>query len=180
MIAFCAVLISAASFYATYLQADSAEKQVKAMTFPLLYFDHGNINEKDEKEVILSVVNAGIGPAMIKSVTVAYQGKKYSHFYPILERCCSEKLLSYIELMKAQAVRELPQFSTSPVNNSVLAGQSTLDFFRFKYHPENEQLWEQINEVRFNVKYSACYCSMLGDCFETSERHQLKPVASCQ
>ena len=41
ILALCAILISAASFYATYLQADSAEKQVKAMTLPLIGSDEG-------------------------------------------------------------------------------------------------------------------------------------------
>ncbi len=42
ILALCAILISAASFYATYLQADSAEKQVKAMTLPLIQFTSGS------------------------------------------------------------------------------------------------------------------------------------------
>ena len=44
LIAACAVLISIASFYATFLQANAAEKQVTAMTLPLMNFLTGNVH----------------------------------------------------------------------------------------------------------------------------------------
>ncbi|MFC1690280.1 hypothetical protein ACFL07_11610 [Pseudomonadota bacterium] len=50
IIAVCAILISGASFYATFLQANSAEQQVKAMTWPLIEFTHSNFDvETGEK-----------------------------------------------------------------------------------------------------------------------------------
>jgi len=45
-LALCAIIISAASFYATYLQASAAERQVKAATWPWLEVMTGNFNEK--------------------------------------------------------------------------------------------------------------------------------------
>jgi len=58
----CAILISAASFYAIYLQANSAEKQVKVMTLPLLQFEHGNYDkEKVLRAIYFYIKNAGVG-----------------------------------------------------------------------------------------------------------------------
>ncbi|MEI8643908.1 hypothetical protein P4S60_16800 [Pseudoalteromonas sp. Hal040] len=45
-LALCAIIISAASFYATYLQASAAERQVKAATWPWLEVMTGNFNEE--------------------------------------------------------------------------------------------------------------------------------------
>ncbi|MDT8429359.1 MAG: hypothetical protein RQ757_11390 [Pseudomonadales bacterium] len=74
VIAICAILISAASFYATFLQADSAEKQVRAMTLPLLQFDHGNYNSNLNQRIIhFTLSNAGVGPAIIHSIQLAYR-----------------------------------------------------------------------------------------------------------
>ena len=44
-LALCAI-ISAASFYATYLQANAAERQVKAATWPWLEVMTGNYDEE--------------------------------------------------------------------------------------------------------------------------------------
>ena len=74
VLAICAILVSVASFYATYLQADSAKKQVKAMTLPLLQFHHGNYAEQDDKQrLTFGLKNAGVGPAIIKSVMLKYK-----------------------------------------------------------------------------------------------------------
>ena len=70
ILAVCAILISAASFYAVYLQANSAERQVNAMTLPLIQFSHGDYDtERDTRSIYFSLENAGVGPAIINSVT---------------------------------------------------------------------------------------------------------------
>lgn len=180
IIALCAILISAASFYATYLQADAAEKQVKAMTFPLIHFEHGNVNDNDEEEIQLTLVNAGIGPAIIKSMTLSYKNQKHPHIFSVFNACCADSFAEYMTKIKSEEGKQLPQYLTSPVENSVLAGQSQLDFFRFKKHPANEALWQQINDVRFDIEFSACYCSLLGECFQTNEQHQLITTTACE
>ena len=90
IIAICAILISAASFYATYLQADAANKQVKAMTLPMVQYEHGNANSRDEAEINFSLVNAGVGPAMIKSAAFTYKGNSYNSLFNILSFCCKQ------------------------------------------------------------------------------------------
>ena len=50
-LALCAVLISLASFYATYIQASAAEQQVKAMTLPLLQYATSNVEEVTHQPV---------------------------------------------------------------------------------------------------------------------------------
>jgi len=76
VLAFCAVLISAASFYATYLQAEAADKQVKAMTLPLLQYGTGNYKEEDREDIIyFTINNAGVVPALIKRLRFKYKGE---------------------------------------------------------------------------------------------------------
>lgn len=65
-LALCAIIISAASFYATYLQANAAERQVKAATWPWLEVMTGNFNEeKNSEEITFYIKNSGSGPAII-------------------------------------------------------------------------------------------------------------------
>ncbi|MFT5759242.1 MAG: hypothetical protein ACI9LM_003999 [Alteromonadaceae bacterium] len=73
ILALCGIVIALASFYATYLQAEAADKQVKAMTMPLIQFSHGNHDSTlNIKAIGFSLSNAGIGPALIKSVVYKY------------------------------------------------------------------------------------------------------------
>lgn len=70
VIALCAILMSGASFYATWLQADAADKQVIAMTLPLVSFEHGNILADGKTPGIrLQLHNGGMGPAVLHSAT---------------------------------------------------------------------------------------------------------------
>ncbi|TDR20482.1 hypothetical protein [Marinicella litoralis] len=179
IIAVCAILISAASFYATYLQADAANKQVKAMTLPLIQYGHGNAMGDDEKVINFSLKNAGIGPALLRTVEFTYQGKTYDHIFQILNDCCKTVTdLYYTE--EKHAANDLPQFITSPLVNTIIAGQDNHVFLKFKYHEKTKELWELLNEIRFDFEFSACYCSMLDQCYTVNEKAESQAVKACR
>ena len=178
ILAVCAILISAASFYATYLQATSAEKQVKAMTYPLIQFAHGNTQGGEEKNISFSLLNAGLGPAIIKSIQFTHNGQQHDNFFQLLNQCCQPAVKAYLDAQKTPN-RDLPQFITSPVVNSIVGGQDRLTFFQFKHVADNHSLWEMINRIRFEMTFSVCYCSMLDDCFESNGPSEITPVKQC-
>jgi len=178
IIAVCAILISAASFYATYLQADAANKQVKAMTMPMLQYGHGNVLNDDERVVNFSLINAGVGPALINSVTFSYQDRSFDTFFQVLNHCCQQVVKDFL-VASEQRDEEVPQFITSPVLNTILPGQDRLMFMRLKWHESNQEMWNLINELRFEVTFQACYCSLLDECYQTDEQSRIKAVASC-
>jgi len=91
-IALCAIMISSASFYDTYLQAKAANKQVKVMTMPVIEFTHGNYDDQEKKEnIYLSLHNAGSGPAILKSITFNYNGVRHTTYTSFLTACCSKE-----------------------------------------------------------------------------------------
>ncbi|GJM06142.1 MAG: hypothetical protein DHS20C09_21380 [marine bacterium B5-7] len=179
IIAVCAILISAASFYATYLQADAANKQVKAMTLPMIQYGHGNALGDDEKVINFSLKNAGIGPALLRSVEFSYQGKTYENIFQILKDCCGAVTEKYYTKEK-QAADELPQFITSPLLNNIIAGQDNLIFLKFKYADDTKELWELLNDIRFDFGFKACYCSMLEECYVVNDQAETHEVKACQ
>ncbi|WP_154221971.1 hypothetical protein [Marinicella rhabdoformis] len=179
IIAICAILISAASFYATYLQADAANKQVKAMTLPMVQYEHGNANSQDEAEINFSLVNAGVGPAMIKSAEYQYKGKSYDSLFDILNVCCESASLNFKNKANNPEI-DMPQFITSPVENKIIPAQDELFIMRLEKHPENNDIWHALNDIRFEIRFKACYCSLLDECFETNEQTETKAVKSCQ
>lgn len=183
IIAVCAILISAASFYATYLQAQSAERQVKAMTMPLLRFTHGNYDEETGKQIItFGLKNAGVGPAVLKNVAFVYHGHVYSEPSGFFRACCLDEATSYrdrISEINSEGTL-IPEGSivTSPLDGVIIPGQSEYDFFGLGLAPVSEALWRKINTERWNLSVSVCYCSMLDDCF-ASKGDSVTAVASC-
>ena len=178
IIAVCAIFISAASFYATYLQADAANKQVKAMTMPMIQYGHGNILNDDERVVNFSLINAGVGPGLIKSVTFVYEGRSFDTLFQVLNHCCAQVVKDFLAAGE-QAEEQVPQFITSPVLNTILPGQDRLIFMRLKWHESNQQMWELINELRFKIQFKTCYCSLLDECYITNEQSQISAVDHC-
>jgi hypothetical protein len=186
IIAVCAILISAASFYATYLQADAANKQVKAMTMPLLQFGSGNWDEKDkENQLTFSLNNAGAGAAVIKNVDFYYKNKKYPSFEKFVEACCDPEYsqsLDKIRNMKntTNSFSEKDGFPmTSPVDNTVLVGGGKNEFFQMVLSEYNEGFWLKLNKKRSDLKTKVCFCSLLDDCYITSANGIAKPVEQC-
>ncbi len=179
IIAICAILISAASFYATYLQADAANKQVQAMTMPMIQFGHGNNKGDNEKVINFSLKNAGMGPALLHTVSFEYQGKTYQSLFQILNACCLPAVTDF-QAKSKQSDSEVPQFITSPLINTIIPGQDTYRFMELRHHPGNELIWHDLNKLRFELGFQACYCSLLGDCFMVDENTNNQAVKSCQ
>lgn len=182
IVALCAILISAASFYATYLQADSAEKQVKAMTLPLIQFSHGNYDEIQEKNTLkMNLKNAGIGPAIIKNIRFKYLDKEYSSLSSYLEACCGylDYQKKFIKEIKDKKAIDQGGYASSPLVNTILAGQSKQTFFALYYHKNSQDFWQKLDRERNKLVVEVCYCSMLDDCYITEKNGVTTQVANC-
>ncbi|WP_193166367.1 hypothetical protein [Microbulbifer hainanensis] len=174
LIAICAVLISGASFYATYLQANAAEKQVHAMTLPLVNFENSNLDSGNRSpQITFSLKNSGIGPALVQAFEIEYKGETYRDINSLLSTCCNYD--KYRETLRA-ATNNFSEVGghmgeidgamiTSNVVNSIIPGQSSLDFMTLPYGNTSRELWETINRERIRFSVKTCYCSLLGECY---------------
>lgn len=180
ILAVCAILISAVSFYATYLQAISAEKQVKAMTLPLIQFSHGNFNEeRNKKAITLTLKNAGQGPAVIKNVLFKYQNGEYASVSEFFDACCKVEWDDYQS--KTHEITEIydgTDFSR-PLSDAIIPGQTEYEFQAIYYGEVTEQLWEKLNEERWHLELEVCYCSLLDECYTTERTGVVAEVAKC-
>ena len=184
IIALCAVLISIASFYATYLQAEAANKQVKAMTLPLITFTHGNYDvEQEMARISLTLNNVGVGPAKIHNVAFIFEQQSYPSIMDVFRACCSAEYRSYLDAM--------PQLKdgggkaielTTPYQNVIVPAQDRLDFYRISMHDINQSFWMKLNDVRWNITPEVCYCSLLDECFVTqaTEHSATRKVPHCK
>ena len=185
IIACSAILISLASFYATYIQANAAEKQVKAMTLPLMDFEHGNYDIAIKKKVIdLTIRNAGMGAAIIRSTKLVYKNESYDSIPSFLNGCCESEYKTYqsdIEpSVKNSSNIEEGGYLTSPINNIVVPPQSKYTFFTLYKAPIEDVFWAKLNVVRRELSVEICYCTLLGECFKSSGGALSESVLSCK
>lgn len=177
-LALCAILISVASFYATYLQANAAEKQVKAMTLPLLQYETSNLDDKTYKRVIqFTIANGGVGPALIKNLNFNYKNKRYKNIPQVINACCSNEYAEY----RQQASVGLSQGGdvTRAVVNRILPAQQEIKFYELYDGEITNKLWQKLNDERFQLRVSGCYCSLLDECFNMEENGIVKPIKFC-
>lgn len=179
-LALCAMLISAASFYATYLQAKSAEQQVKAMTLPLLQYGTGNVDPETNKPVIsFNLTNGGVGPALVKTVTYKYKGKSTVNFFDYLEDCCSTELKEFNSNPPKNLSLAQGGYVTSSTNNVVVPAQDKLVFYKLYRGELSESLWSKLNAERRYLTVQVCYCSLLDECYVTEQKGVVESVQAC-
>jgi len=179
-LALCAILISVASFYATYLQASAAEKQVKAMTLPLLQFITGNASSDSKESVVtFNIRNGGVGPALIKNLNFYYLNKKYHNFEQFLQACCSKEYKVYKERVGQGINRVDGLFATRSVVNTILSSQEVNPFYQLYLGEQSKEFWHKLDDERFKLGLEICYCSLLDECYNTEQNGVVEPVAAC-
>ena len=174
------MLVSVASFYATYIQAISAEQQVKAMTYPLIQFTTGNFDtELKEQKISLTIRNSGVGPAIIHQLTYQYRDKNYPALREFLKACCEKELVAFRLPENQKDASVDSQIITSRETGVILAASDDIDLFQLLKRPSNEKFWNKINEERRYLRISACYCSLLEDCYISKEAGNVLEVEAC-
>ena len=180
IVAVCAVLISAASFYATYVQSTVAERQVRAETWPYIQISSGNYDlEKEQRRVYVVAENVGVGPAHLVSFQLFYDRESVANISQLIAKCC----LDDDENQRDEEGKVKPEYgaiiTTSPSPGILPAGKQKAAF-SLVATDENQVFWEKLNKARFKLTGKACYCSLLDECFETELYGEPTPVAICR
>jgi hypothetical protein len=193
MLALCAIAISAASFYATYLQAKASQQQVaaanrqlKAETWPWLKMGYSNFDINEEQQTInMNIQNSGTGPAMIHYVEYEYEGTHHYNILDLLDDCCNlhayQKALADIE-NKNTDINYRNAFGwlvSSTTNNVLLANGEIYNVFTMQKTNFNSGLWMQIDNKINKVKTRACYCSVLKECYVVNQTAHVEEIPHC-
>jgi hypothetical protein len=182
IVAFCAVLISTASFVATYVQSEAALQEVKAETWPYLQTLNGNYDsDRRENAIYYYLENAGVGPAHVKQFSLRYEGKPITSLSKFVEACCAEAVAEAKSRLgiEANGILALHTVTDTPAPSLLPAGGRALAF-RIHRQEETLQLWRAIDEARRDVEASACFCSILDDCYETDFKSDPVEVEACR
>ena len=164
MIAVCAIIVSAASLWVA-LRADQTQEQLlKSSVWPHVEFDSSDATPTGAKQLVFEVRNDGVGPAIVRSVAVSYNGHYYATLRELLKACCN------IEVPR--------NIFASTLQNRVIAARDVIEFIEMPADKVDEAEYEQILPHRFNIELQMCYCSVLGDCwFFDTLRGPAEPIA---
>ena len=177
VIAVCAVLISAASFVASYMQSEAAFRQVQAETWPYLQIESGNTSGtgvEDDRFITYSLANVGVGPADVKSFELYYDGNHIKTINDLMPLCCMTVDEDYDDQLRAAG------FVTSTPAPKILASGGNAYVFGLPLRDHNSELWSKLDRARFKLKAKACYCSLLGECYETDFVSSPVEVTMCR
>lgn len=168
-----AILISVVSVSVAMHHGHVQEELVAANSWPFLRYEHGNSSDDGEAIIHMEIANLGVGPALLKSLRVSYEGKPVLTRMDLLNRCCGFDRLSADERARSNLM-------TNQLHSAVVPAGQGRAFLQLR-RDDNPALWEKLDDERWKLKLEACYCSVLHACWR-SDLSGLEPerVEQCE
>ncbi|WP_226648811.1 hypothetical protein [Microbulbifer variabilis] len=183
IIALCAMMVSIASFYATYLQAEAANKQVKIMTMPVIQFSQSNYDLEDDKpSIYFELHNVGSSPALLKDFSINYERTTYHTAREFLNACCQQEYQEFMnKLTNVEDASSLDKGNilTSTLSNSLIPANSKRRIFALFYGERSYNLWKKLDEERGKISVAFCFCSPLGGCYHSNNEGASMEIEAC-
>jgi hypothetical protein len=169
-----AILISVVSLSIALRQAQIQDRMVAATSWPFLQYRTSNNGAEGKPVISMSVVNVGQGPALLKHVSITYDGKPVQGAYALMKLCCGWAPKSDAELKAYKT-------SIAPLGGVVIPPHEEYLFYQFENTgPQSDAVWRKMDAARFKLKVDACFCSVLGDCWRSDLKGlEPTPVKTC-
>ncbi|WP_019960284.1 hypothetical protein [Woodsholea maritima] len=207
VIAVCVVVISLASLFVAFYQGRVMQKTLEANVWPALQVTTGNYNaERDQVEITFEMSNGGMGPAEVKSAVILYRGTLYDlnnagNLGRLIVDCCAPGDSPQAKLENWRALNQGHlRLTTEGVVRRIFAPSETITIVNFSvpkpetYFSEDFRdearfqdaltLWNTLNEERWNMSFSACYCSVFDQCWQAdltqAERQRVRHCPSSE
>ena len=161
LIAGAAIFMSLLSLLVAYKHGLIMKDLVSANSWPLLQASTSNTDDQNRPVIVLQIQNVGVGPAIVKSFHAEYAGRRFTNPHDLLKACCGT-----IQLQRADTFVPGGPI-TSPVKGTVIKSNEDRVYLRLDRAPISEAVWKRLNQERFKIRYGACYCSVLGTCWES-------------
>jgi hypothetical protein len=160
-----AILISCVSLFIATQQSRTMERTLAASSWPLLQFSSGNTDDSGRLSINMAIENEGVGPAIVRRIRMVYGGKEYDNPYVLLRDCCGY-VVTNADPTKMGSGTAL----TQPVEGKVIKGGDKITFFKMDLTSGNSEPWRKLDAARFKITFDTCYCSVLGDCWQSDLR----------
>ena len=167
LVAVCALITSVMAVYMAWDQGRVMRAQQHGMVYPVLQVD-GFGNYRDGNiEIGLEVINSGVGPALIESVSLVMDDEEFDSFSDYMLTLPEERDLNW-SAITGRALA--PGVSIRPM---------------YIYWPATGDQAAFLNQVMMQSeswRLEICYCSVFNRCWKTQEIGQSRaiPVNSCE
>ena len=167
-IALSAITISVISLVVAIEHGRTEERLVAASSWPFPVYVTQNTKTDDGSHLlVLRVENGGVGPARIQSVIIRYDDQVVRSRGELLKLCCGLPDTGLDDQVKVGL------FSENALAGIIPARDGTT-FLAWHEQPGNARLLEAVNTARRRLAFSACYCSVLDECW----RSDLSPTGT--
>jgi hypothetical protein len=165
VIAASAIVISFASLWVA-LRADRTQEQLlQASVWPYIEFYASGATETGGERLAFGLRNAGVGPAIVQSFALEYNGHPYPRLRELLAACCQVPAGHH------------PGILSSTVHDSVIMAHEDFPFIEVYPGKTDSRTYAAIEAARFHIGIKICYCSVLGDCWFFDSKHDEHPEA---
>lgn len=141
-----ALIISILALVVSIFEANILKSQQKATVWPYVTVQPGYNSEGFR----IVAMNKGVGPAIIKSVQVEYDGQPVNTYLDLLKRAKPDNKLSYSNI------------STNRINGIVMAPNERITMMDLPWEPDTRAILPLLeSKVRIRIQY----CSVLDECW---------------
>ena len=170
-LALSAFVVSLASLWLTVHNARTMERLVAANSYPNIDFSSGNGFDFQDGHgtrpaVYVSLENAGIGPARLRSIELSYAGRPAATVRELLAICCTQ-----------EPEGSLPKTNlryTGDMRGHLVQAGRDLNLFAWP-EASGDPRWARLEAARDRIAIRVCYCSVFDECYVRDSDHR-EPV----
>ena len=152
LVALSAIVISIMTLAVYIFQARIMMEQQHTSVWPYVEWTLTYISEENQ-EFYISVINKGVGPALVKDTRLYLDGNVYKH----------HEYGNFMKDLLGEERRDSLWILYSVVDNRVMAPGEEVKIFHVKSWKNR-----RIPLVEYSrIKYTLCYCSIFKDCWTT-------------
>ena len=158
-IGICAVIVSVVAVAVAAYEARIQREWQRAAVWPYVqlgrsyyYTDPNADPEAREWTLTLNAENAGVGPAQVRDFHVTVDGKPQPTWGAAMQALLGTK--------------EEIQYGESTILGTILPPERNIHMFQYVNQPNAERLYREMDRLDF----SACFCSVFDECWQTSFR----------
>jgi len=171
VVAFCALVISAASIFVAQQSNQSMERLVRASSWPFIQIGSGNASDEGEAQLAFGITNVGTGPARVHTFDMRVDGRPLPPGGHLLTRvllaCCEAEFSAATERAAGSQVGAMGGEMSSPVSERFLAPNGEIYAMLWPRTEQNAELWTALDTARQadRITTTICYCSVFDECW---------------
>lgn len=167
-VALAALVTSVTSIWLSLSQGDEMARLVQAQSWPYLEYESSNTGDNGAPVIDILIRNAGVGPAKVESFSISYDGKPARGWTSLIALCCVPPETPRDQL-DMPTLTDHKMISSKLITRVLRASDSAI-LLHLPKTDANAPLWTRLDDARFKLQLSICYCSVFDECWVSDMR----------